>query len=71
MLSHLWQLTYALHVVSYWVIVLRCMVQHARSIRSVRPPRPIWRTAYDSDPSTPNSLCALIRFDFRFNGLIV
>lgn len=36
--------------------------------RSVRPQRPIWRTAYDSALSFPNSLCALIRFDFRVNG---
>lgn len=40
-----------------------------RRSRSARPQRPIWRTAYGPDPSTPNSLCALIRFDFRFNGL--
>ena len=39
------------------------------SSRSVRPQRPIWRTAYGSALSFPNSLCALIRFDFRLDGL--
>lgn len=49
----------------------RCC-KHSISVqddRLVRPRRSIWRTAYDSALSTPNSLCALIRFDLRVNGL--
>ena len=38
-------------------------------VGSVRPQRPIWWFAFDSDSSTPNSLGVHNHFYFRFNGL--